>query len=1188
MHRNSITRQVSRALIRVALLLVWLPGKLAGQEPAINPSLLANEWPASWITCPGIGGREYGVYHFRRHFHLDAQPASFVVHVSADNRYRLWVNGRPVCSGPARGDLEHWNFETVDIAPYLHGGDNELAALVWNMGVDAPVAQISNRTAFLLQGDGKEEQLVNSDQNWKVLRDSAYRPCSTDNGARLRTYMVVGPGDEVAGDRYPWGWEQPGYDDRGWMDAVDVSRPAPWGTGTDNLWTLVPRTIPLMEERQQRIPKLRRWSEAAGAKMGEGPVTTGVVAMLAGRGAFAVPPHTRLTLLLDQTFNTVAYPELQLTGGRGASVKLTYAESLFDPHGDKGDRNDVEGKQIQGNYDIFFADGGAKRLFRPLWFRTFRYMQLEISTGEDSLRIDDLYGMYTGYPFERKASFSSSDPSLQAIWDVGWRTARLCAGETYFDCPYYEQLQYEADTRIQSLISLYVTGDDRLMRKALLDFYHSRITEGLTQGRYPSSRFQVIPPFSLWWVVMIHDYWLLRKDDAFIRQFLPAVRQVLGWYADHVDSAAGMLGPMPWWGFVDWADAFDGGVPPGATDGHSAVISLQYAYTLQQAGDLFAYFGGQWAAASLQCRRLVREIDAGTYRACYDAAKKEMANTPGKNSYSQHAGILAILAGAIPASDRKAVMERILADSTLQPATFYFRFYLNQAMKAAGMADRYYSQLGPWRKMLATGLTTFAEKPEPTRSDCHAWSASPDYDFLATICGIMPDAPGFSRVLIQPAPGELTEVEGSVPHPQGMIRVKLRKMENGISGEVELPRGVSGRFVYGGKEIALRPGRQQVTLDRGNAGERKSGAGRGLAAAGTGKDVAAAGTGKDVAAAGTGKNAAPVGVIFDTDMGPDYDDVGAIAILHALADSGMAEILATVASNKYEGIAAVIDLFNTYFGRPGIPVGVPEGDAVSQRDTQHWTDSILARYPHRLTRNEEAEDAVRLYRRVLAGRPDHSVVIVTVGFLTNLRGVLESGPDEYSPLSGRELVREKVIRLVSMAGKIPSGREFNVMKDAAASRVVFGTWPTPVVLSGFDIGVKIKCGLPLVRNAAVEHDPVKDVFRISIPLAAEDSAGRSSWDETAVLTAICGPAPWYSLRRGRLLVRPDGSDSWTDDPKGSQAQLVEARPVSEVQRLIDRLIAHQPAGRWSRIAWRRADLSPDGQARRAAALGSVR
>src|SRR6185312_8780385 len=120
--------------------------------------------------------------------------------------------------------------------------------------------------------------------------------------------------------------------------------------------------------------------------------------------------------------------------------------------------------------------------------------------------------------------------SLQQIWKVGWRTAQLCAGELYFDYPYYKQLQYTGDSRIQALISLYVSGDDRLMRKAILDFHDSRTPEGLTQGRYPSNHLQIIPTFSLFWITMIHDYWMLRRDDAFVKQFLPAINEILNWF----------------------------------------------------------------------------------------------------------------------------------------------------------------------------------------------------------------------------------------------------------------------------------------------------------------------------------------------------------------------------------------------------------------------------------------------------------------------------------------------------------------------------------------------------------------------------------------------------------------------------------------------------------------------------------
>jgi pyrimidine-specific ribonucleoside hydrolase len=302
----------------------------------------------------------------------------------------------------------------------------------------------------------------------------------------------------------------------------------------------------------------------------------------------------------------------------------------------------------------------------------------------------------------------------------------------------------------------------------------------------------------------------------------------------------------------------------------------------------------------------------------------------------------------------------------------------------------------------------------------------------------------------------------------------------------------------------------------------------------------------------------PLPVIFDTDMGPDYDDVGAITLLHAFADSGKATILATMSSNKYEGVAAVIDLFNTYFHRPGIPIGVPKGPAVNQKDRQHWTDSILSKYPHAITRNDQAEDAVTLYRKILAAQPDHSVVIITVGFLTNLQGLLETQPDNLSPLDGRALVKKKVKQLVSMAGKFPEGREFNVLSDSVASRYVFEHWPTKVLLSGFEIGVKIKCGIPLVMSPDIQNSPVKDVFRISIPLAAEDRMGRSSWDETAVLIAIAGSRPWYRIESGVMHVAPNGSDTWETSLFGPDAHIVETRPVAEVQELINTLIMHQP------------------------------
>ncbi len=771
------------------------------QDLPINQKLLDDNWSAHWISCPGIVEKAYGVYYFRKTFAVESLPTKFIIHISADNRYVLYVNGTEIGRGPARSSLYNWNFETYDIAAQLRPGKNVIAALVWNMGEYAPVAQISAQTGFLLQGDDKPEDVVNSDNSWKVLHDTAYTPCATNIGADLRTYMVVGPGDEVHADVYPWNWQKPGFDDSKWLQASLLSAPVVLqGYGSDNIWTLAPRTIPQMEEKMQRMTMIR-------SKQGNNRDSY----FLKGGYPLTVPANTHRTVLIDQSFETVGYPVLKASSGEGSMIKMTYAEALFDSNGRKGNRNIIEGKTLKGLYDIFYPDGGKERTFSPLWLRTWRYIQLDIETGNQPLVLEDLYGIYSGYPFVQKASFESNDSSLKEIWKVGWRTARLCAGETYFDCPYYEQLQYEGDTRIQSLISLYNTGDDRLMRKAINDFFNSRLPMGLTQGRFPSSRLQVIPPFSLFWVSMLHDYWMLRQDDDFLKKYLDGANIVLHWYEQHIDSNKEMLGPMKWWSFVDWNDAFPGGTPPGANDGHSSIITLQYAYTLRQAAELFNYFGRKEDGA--HCLQLADQLSKSVYEHCFDQTKMEMANTPEKSAYSQHASIMAILADAIPAADEQKVMKNILYDTSLSQATFYYRFYLTRAMVKAGMADLYYSQLTPWRDMLKIGLTTFAEKPDPTRSDCHAWSASPEYDFLATICGIMPDAPGFSKVKIEPALGELKEVKGTMPVPDGMITVMLtRKNKDGIEGEIILPEKLTGRFVWKGKEIQLHGGSQKISL----------------------------------------------------------------------------------------------------------------------------------------------------------------------------------------------------------------------------------------------------------------------------------------------------------------------------------------------------------------------------------------
>ncbi len=271
----------------------------------------------------------------------------------------------------------------------------------------------------------------------------------------------------------------------------------------------------------------------------------------------------------------------------------------------------------------------------------------------------------------------------------------------------------------------------------------------------------------------------------------------------------------------------------------------------------------------------------------------------------------------------------------------------------------------------------------------------------------------------------------------------------------------------------------------------------------------------------------PVPIIFDTDIAPDYDDVGAMALLHAFADMGEAKILATISCNAVETTAPTLSVLNTYFNRPGIPIGITKTALPNKDCSQQWAQAIIAKYPHALQANDEAMDAVKLYRKILEAQPDKSVTIVSVGFFTNLAGLLYSTADEYSKLDGPALVKKKVMQLVSMAARIDkdgkSGYEFNVTVDAAASQKVFKDWPTPVTISGFEIGEKILTGITLINNDAIKNSPVKDAFAIALA-KDNNTRGRNSWDQTAVLVAVRGLQPWFGSRKVNFKIEDDGKD----------------------------------------------------------------
>lgn len=800
-----IRTRLGTRILAVILTGVW---SSLSSPAATNPRLLRNLWPARWIWVANSDPFCYGVYHFRRSFELPAQPRSFVVHVTADNRYQLFVNGQRVVWGPARGDLFHWRYETVDLAPYLRPGKNVLAAVVWNDGEHRAVAQISHRTAFLLQGDTEQEAIVNTGPEWRGIQNHAYEPIPI-NAREVYGYVAIPPCERLDASRYPWGWEQPDYDDSGWP-TVQAGRNGSPRDAVDapTHWFLVPREIPFMEETPERLARVRL---AEGIQPPAGFPARPV--------AFTVPAGGRARLLLDQNHLTTAYPELLVSGGKGARVSLRYAEALWIPgQQEKGHRDEIEGKEFRGYGDVFLPDGGQHRLYRPLYWRTYRYLELVIETKQDPLTVEDLRGVYTGYPFRRRARFDAGSEELQRILDVGWRTARLCAHETYMDCPYYEQLQYVGDTRIQALVSLYMSGDPRLMRKAICDIDASRTAEGATFSRAPSALQQYIPGFSLWWIGMVHDYWRYVGDPQFIREMLPGVRAVLSFFQRYQQDDASLL-RLPWWNYVDWVERWPRGIPPGAPGEPSAPLDLQLLLGYQWAAELEEQLGLPELAAAY--RKEAERLKLAIRQRYWDDRRALFADTRQHNAWSQHSNALAVLAGVVEGQQARSVMERAIAEKDLAPASIYFRYYLHQALVKAGLGDRYLDMLDIWRRMLSLGLTTWAEREgSRVRSDCHAWGASPNIELFRTVLGVDSAAPGFARVRIEPHLGSLEKASGVIPHPRGFIEVKYERVGNELQAEIQLPAGVEGELLWHGERHSLRPGLQRIRAT-GRSGENR-------------------------------------------------------------------------------------------------------------------------------------------------------------------------------------------------------------------------------------------------------------------------------------------------------------------------------------------------------------------------------
>jgi len=776
----------------------------------------------------------YRVRYFRRAFEVNDLPAKLLIHVSADSKYILYVNSQFVCRGPAKGDIAHQFYETADASRFLKKGRNVIAALVkyygdsfpnYGMG-GAPDSVMSEAPGFIadavLKYGGKEIKL-HTDSTWKVLVDEAY-----NHKACAGNCVYTGYREIFDSRKYLRGWESPDFDDSSWENAVQIWKGETISRRNDSAvpHILYPRIIPALEEDP------RNFKTVFGS---DNRTCAGFEKVIANNGVFEIPAGSSVDISLDTGELVTGFPLLEVSGGRDSEIKLVYSEALFgkkpgkmplpwEEKGPKINRNDTEGGAVQGLWDTFIP-GGGESTYKPFQWAAFRFMRLIADVKDEPLIIRKIGYIYHAFPFRQTGIFSSSDPGFSRILDVSTRTQRLCSHETYEDCPYYEQLQYAGDTQVQALVSYYLFSDARLARQAIRHFDWSRNSEGITASRYPSRVGQIIPFWSLHWIMMACEYWKYTGDAEEAERMVPGIFAVLGWFERHIGKT-GLLEKLPYWCVADWSpewtDKKDGaGVPPGTKTGVSALINFQYIYCLEIFAGMLEALGQRDKAVSL--KKTASALKKKSKAVFWDNKKGLFRDSPSyPRDFSQLANAWAVLCGAADPACYKKIAAALENPDGLSRASYFGLFYCFRALSKMNEYDRVFNMLEPWKEMLKLGLTTWSEDIVSQRSDCHAWSGAPAFEFFNEVLGIKPLLPGFKKVLIQPRPGPLEHAEGRIVIPslkdyhgghalkiggrgteaqRNTIEVSWFKKNGCMVIKGKLPAGITGLVSFNGKSV---------------------------------------------------------------------------------------------------------------------------------------------------------------------------------------------------------------------------------------------------------------------------------------------------------------------------------------------------------------------------------------------------
>jgi alpha-L-rhamnosidase len=786
---------------------------------------------AAWIWHPDFcSTREPCILRFDLSFNVKKDDV-LRLHLSADHRYEAFLDEELISRGPDRSDVDHWSFASYSVE--IEAGTHHLSIRAWWIGSHVPVAQMSSgRGGFILAGESLKESchdwesLISTGKaSWTVFEEAGW---SFDEALK-GYYHVIGSALVLNAAEHR---------NTPVMRKPSTLYPAMESGNTGLVrpdWRLSPSPLPDQIYQAFCGGRIAALLESSNHLNDTGWMSTPVAydknsldnphiprwqKLLTTGEAVKVEANSKLTILWDLEEYFCGYPEIQLSGGSDSSISILWAESLYEDGESKyprikGHRDKIDGKIFYGFGDRFFPHG-EEMIFRPLWFRSGRYIQISIKTGKDTLTLKNLKIMETRYPLEEESTFKAEIDQLNGMSRIAVRTLQMCAHETLFDCPYYEQLMYVGDSRLQNLTAYTLTGENRLAFRAVELFRLSHHDGGFIHERYPSFPLQRSPTFALIWVSMVRDLALWRPAESEMKLALPVIRYQLDNFR-HYLSEEGLLGDIPGWSFVDWVPAWDTGYPPGATpkereEGNicSSIINLLFVMALKAHADLEICYGDELLAQ--RSLLLVEQISRQIINVFWDEKRNLLADNRDHSSFSEHAQCLGLINEIIPESQRNNCFSALLSEPDLHRTTVYFTFYLVETYRLMGRPDLFLKKLDFWRDMLTIGLKTTLEMPEPSRSDSHAWGAYPYYFFRTFLAGITPGEFAFKSVLIEPQMADLPSLFAEMPHPEGKIIVDLIRNDRGVAGKVVLPEKTPGVFRWKDKTITLKPGENQITL----------------------------------------------------------------------------------------------------------------------------------------------------------------------------------------------------------------------------------------------------------------------------------------------------------------------------------------------------------------------------------------